>query len=220
MIFLLRVLNVLHKIAMVTFLWLTLNWLHDLSNDIHERCHDKPLHDRQHEWPHWQYHDRPKLWYQGSFAILQCFMCVLKTLAWWDEKSHWLHLVDTGVKCDTNTDDISWKRLAIKTNVTSLRERESLFMSWIHSGTFRVQICDWSVIINDLPVFICQRIYGLLACLSGSRQMARNIPEFSGRTPHSNKYFHIFALPRPQPPYIRTQKEPLSFSWNLSTRNE
>ena len=72
MIFLLRVLNVLHKIAMVTFLWLTLNWLHDLSNDIHERCHDKPLHDRQHEWPHWQYHDRPKLWYQGSFAILPC----------------------------------------------------------------------------------------------------------------------------------------------------
>ena len=70
MIFLLRVLNVLHKIAMVTFLWLTLNWLHDLSNDIHERCHDKPLHDRQHEWPHWQYHDRPKLWYQGSFGIL------------------------------------------------------------------------------------------------------------------------------------------------------
>ena len=129
-------------------------------------------------------------------------------------------LVFKGVKCDTNTDDISWKRLAIKTNVTSLRERESLFMSWIHSGTFRVQICDWSVIINDLPVFICQRIYGLLACLSGSRQMARNIPEFSGRTPHSNKYFHIFALPRPQPPYIRTQKEPLSFSWNLSTRNE
>ena len=74
----------------------TLNWLHDLPHDIpRERCHDKPhvrLHDRRHEWPHWQYHDRPKLWYQGSFAILPCLMCLLKTLAQWDEKSHWLHL--------------------------------------------------------------------------------------------------------------------------------
>ena len=113
MIFLLRVLNDLHKIAKVTFPWFNYDFLfklpwHEKKTEFwdpqltawlvqwhHEQCHDKPhvrLHDRQHEWPHWQYHDRPKLWYQGSFAILPCLMCLLKTLAWWDEKSHWLHL--------------------------------------------------------------------------------------------------------------------------------
>ena len=55
----------------------TLNWLHDLSNDIHERCHDKPhvrLHDRQHEWHHmtpcpWQ----TKIEISGQFCSLAMF---------------------------------------------------------------------------------------------------------------------------------------------------